>query len=208
MRYLGITGFMIFALIMVSTGFIACDDGDEIDEIVTFQLTEDEKSYLLFMREEEKLARDVYVYLNDRYSINVFSNISSSEQTHMNLVLDILKEYGIEDPAPNEPGVFNDESLQELYNDLIAQGSKSLVDALKVGATIEDVDIRDLGEALAATTKPDLIDLYEQLKCGSGNHMRAFVSQLDVMDETYTPQFITEELYNETLNGAHENCGQ
>jgi hypothetical protein len=206
MKYYGITGFIFFALIIASTGFIACDDADEIDENITVVLTEEEKSHLLFMREEEKLARDVYIYLDDEYSMNIFSNISSSEQTHMDEVLNIMEVYGLEDPASNEVGVFTNETLQELYNDLIALGDKSLVDAMKVGATIEDVDIRDLDDALADTNKPDISNLFEILKCGSRNHMRAFVGQLDWNDETYTPQFITEEQYNEILNGAHESC--
>jgi len=206
MKYFGKTGFIIFALLLVSTGFIACDDADENDPDVTISLTEDEKSNLLFMREEEKLARDVYIYLDEKYSMNIFSNISASEQVHMDEVLVIMDQYGIEDPTSNEMGVFNDQTLQELYNDLIDLGNKSLVDALNVGATIEDVDIRDLNDALAASDKADIIDLFELLKCGSRNHMRAFVGQLDSMDETYTPQFITTELYNEILNGSHESC--
>ncbi|MCL4170722.1 UNVERIFIED_CONTAM: hypothetical protein GTU68_045857 [Idotea baltica] len=160
------------------------------------------------MREEEKLARDVYLYFYDKYELNIFNNIAASEQKHMDAVGTIMEKYGVEDPASNESGVFTNTTLQQLYDDLIAQGDASLVEALKVGATIEDVDIRDLDDAMSGTTKTDLIDMYEMLECGSRNHMRAFTQQLNSRSETYTPQFITQAQYDEVINGAHEHCGK
>ena len=176
------------------------------DDVVS--LTEDEKTNLLFMREEEKLARDVYLYFYDKYELKMFNNIASSEQAHMNAVLTIMEKYGVEDPTSSELGVFTNTDLQQMYDDLIAQGDASLVDALTVGATIEDVDIRDLENAINATSKTDIINMYEMLDCGSRNHMRAFTNQLNSQGESYTPQFITQEKYNEILNGEHQHCGR
>ena len=209
MKYFGMTSFILFTLFIVSTGYIACEDSTDIDDTnSTLVLTEQEQSDLLFMREEEKLARDVYIYFDELYSINIFGNISSSEQTHMDAVLVLIEKYGLEDPASKEIGIFNNKALQELYDDLISQGKKSLEDALRVGATIEDVDIRDLDEAIAGTNKSDIIEMYERLNCGSRNHMRAFSGQLESRDEAYSPQFISVEQYNEIINGAHEHCGR
>jgi hypothetical protein len=59
-----------------------------------------------------------------------------------------------------------------------------------VGATIEDLDIHDLDQALAATDNDDFRIVYRNLQEGSRNHMRAFVGQLEVLGETYVAQYI------------------
>jgi hypothetical protein len=159
------------------------------------------------MREEEKLARDVYFYFYEKYDLNLFNNISSSEQQHMDAVLTLLNIYDIVDVALPQYGEFSDPDLQELYNTLITNGDVSLLNALKVGATIEDVDIKDLMDAMERTTNMDLVDTYEKLICGSRNHMRAFVGELENRGETYTPQFISQELFEEIINASHEHCG-
>lgn len=205
MKNLRISNLLLSALFILMAGFISCDDSDDN---VVLSLSENEKADLIFMREEEKLARDVYLYFSEKYDLNIFKNIASSEQTHMDAVLGIMEVYGVEDPASTEMGVFTNADLQQLYNDLIAQGDVSLIAALTVGATIEDVDILDLGNAIDATSKTDIIDVYEMLACGSRNHMRGFSSQLDAQGETYTPQFITQEMYDDILSGGHENCGR
>jgi len=43
----------------------------------------DEVKWLRFMREEEKLARDVYLKLFDTWKLTVFSRIARSEQRHL-----------------------------------------------------------------------------------------------------------------------------
>lgn len=208
MKNFGTLSLLLFALLLVTAGMSSCDkSNDNISPENEISLTDLEKNDLQFMREEEKLARDVYLYFYDKYELNIFNNIAASEQKHMDAVGAILEKYGVEDLASNEPGVFTNTSLQQLYNELIAQGDVSLVEALKVGATIEDVDIRDLGDAISGTTKTDLIDMYEMLECGSRNHMRAFTKNIDSRGATYTPQFITQAQYDEVINGVHEHCG-
>jgi hypothetical protein len=164
MKTYGIAGLLLFATFFTITSFMSCDDSLE-DSIPneTLLLTEAEQSNLLFMREEEKLARDVYIHFYEKYEINIFSNISSSEQYHMDAVLVIMEKYGVEDPASDENGVFANPTIPELYDSLISKGDVSSVDALKASATIEDVDIRDLRVSIAATSKDDLIKLYEMM---------------------------------------------
>ena len=204
-----ISSLLLFAMLFGTTGLISCDDSnDDVSLDPVISLTEGERNNLLFMREEEKLARDVYLYMYEKYELNIFNNIASSEQTHMNAVLAIMEKYGVADPASNELGVFTNVTLQALYDNLITQGNVSLIGALTVGATIEDVDIRDLDEAIDATSKSDLIAMYEMLNCGSRNHMRAFIGQLDSRNASYTPQFIAQEQYDNIINGAHEHCGR
>lgn len=209
MKNFGTLSLLLFALLFVTAGMSSCDkSNDNISPEPEISLTEVEIVNLQFMREEEKLARDVHLYFYDKYELNIFNNIASSEQKHMDAVGTILEKYGVEDPASNESGVFTNATLQQLYDDLIAQGDASLVEALKVGATIEDVDIRDLDDAISGTTKTDLIEMYEMLECGSRNHMRAFSKQLKSRGETYVPQFIAQTQYDEVINGAHEHCGK
>ncbi len=160
------------------------------------------------MREEEKLARDVYISLFEMYDNQVFNSISNSEQRHMDNMLDLLVLYGAEDPALSDNGEFANELLQQLYNDLMVQGSISEIDVLLVGATIEDVDIRDLDLFIIETQDEKIIEAYNFLNCGSRNHMRAFVSRLSDLGVTYTPQFITQEQFDAIINGDKEKCGQ
>jgi hypothetical protein len=171
-------------------------------------LNDKEIILLKHMREEEKLARDVYQYLDKKYDFFVFKNISESEQRHMDRMLVLLNENQIPDPASTENGVFNNSDLQKLYNQLIAQGDISLTEALKVGATIEDLDIKDLMIYKNDTSNPLLLDALDNLTCGSRNHMRAFVGQLELKEVTYSPQFISAEVYKSIIDGDHEKCGQ
>ena len=145
----------------------------------TSPLSADEIAGLQFMREEEKLARDVYLTLYQKWGVATFNNIASSEATHMASIKTLLDRYGIADPAAGQPiGVFTNPELQALYNQLIAQGSQSLNAALQVGVTIEQVDIRDLQTRIAGTTHTDIKSVYNNLLRGSTNHLRAFTNQL------------------------------
>jgi len=143
-------------------------------------LTEDEKAGLLQMREEEKLARDVYIKMYALYGKRIFSNIIESEQRHMDAVKGLLDRYDLADPATgNDVGVFTDPHIQDLYNELYAKGTLSLKDALEVGVIIEKMDIADLEKLLAETTKRDITRVYENLLAGSYNHLAAFEDKLD-----------------------------
>jgi hypothetical protein len=143
-------------------------------------LTPAEEAGLLQMREEEKLARDVYLKMYALYGKTIFSNIIESEQRHMDAVKGLLDRYDLEDPAANnDPGVFTDQNIQGLYDKLCAKGILSLKDALEVGVIIEELDIADLGELLEQTNKRDIKRVYGNLLEGSSNHLAAFKDQLD-----------------------------
>jgi len=157
---------------------------------------------ILFMREEEKLARDVYLYLADLWNMNVFANISRSEDTHMEAVLTLINLFELEDPVQdNDLGVFANQDLQALYDDLIAKGSLSLADATMVGGAIEEIDILDLQEYLAQTSNSAVIEVFENLLRGSINHLNSFVRTYErQFGETYQPQFLSQEEYQELLS--------
>lgn len=169
----------------------------------TGTLTPEDEEGLLLMREEEKLAHDVYVALYDMWQVQIFSNISDAETTHTDAVLTLLDRYGLDDPVDDNPeGVFTNPELQELYNDLVAQGSESLVEALKVGALIEDLDIYDLRSL--ETQVADIAQVYDSLEKGSRNHMRSFIKNLEQQGETYTPMFLTPEEFEEIVSTPTE----
>lgn len=157
-------------------------------------LSDFEKNSLLQMREEEKLARDVYLTLGQQYDLPVFTNIPQSEQRHMDQLGQLLERYGLEDPITSgERGQFSSKQMQKLYDQLVAQGSQNEVAALKVGATIEDLDIFDLEKALAeGVDNQDIAMVYANLAKGSRNHMRAFTSQLEARGESYEAQYIAQ----------------
>lgn len=168
-------------------------------------LSESERQGLLDMREEEKVARDVYAYLNQIWNQRTFSRISASEQQHMDAVKLLLDKYGIEDPVEGlEAGEFKSETMQVLYGKLIAEGSVSLEQALTVGARIEELDISDLLNVISETDNEDLLTLWQNLVKGSRNHLRAFDSRLELFGLGYTPQYISVELYEQIVSSDME----
>ncbi len=170
-------------------------------------LTEAEVAGLIFMREEEKLAHDVYLALFELWAQPVFQNVANSEATHTTAVEHLLDQFQIPDPAADTaPGEFTDPTLQQLYADLIAQGETSLENALRVGAAIEEIDILDLEEELQHATHPEIRTVYENLLSGSENHLRAFVNSLSrTASVTYQPQYLDTALYDAILSEGSSN---
>ena len=189
------------------TAILLSNCSNESNNEALVPLSQAEINDLKFLREEEKLARDVYLYSYDKYQLMIFDNISQSEQRHMNSVLNLLNKYGIPDSASTEIGVFNNPDLQKLYTSLTKQADISSVEALKAGATIEDLDINDIDHFTANTTKLDLLNVYGNLNCGSKNHIRAFTNWLENNDVTYVPQYISIEEYNVILSSSNGGCG-
>ena len=175
----------------------------------TGELDEADKDALIFMREEEKLAHDVYLVMYELWGIPIFQNISSSEQSHTEAVKTLLDGYNVPDPAHDAVGVFTNPELQALYNELLAQGSQSLSDALRVGLAIEEIDILDLQERLAQTDNTDIQHVFNNLLQGSNNHLRAFTSTLMTQTgETYQAQYMSQEAYQAIIAASPGGWGQ
>lgn len=134
-----------------------------------------EVAALRYMREEEKLARDVYTVLAETSGDQRFTRIASSEQQHMDRVKGLLDRYAITDPAAGMgPGEFRNADLQRLYTKLVARGRTSATAALAVGRTIERTDIADLDERLDDVTTTSVRRVFTNLRRASENHLRAF----------------------------------
>lgn len=175
-----------------------------IESLPKQKLTEKEIKELLYMREEEKLARDVYLTLYRRWGLPIFRNIARSEQMHMNILGALIKKYGLQDSVIDRIGVFRNQHLQLLYNKLVAKGEKSLTDALEVGALIEELDITDLKKAIENTDNEDLKVAYANLTKGSRNHLRAFVRVLKRLGYQYSPKYLPKEEFEKIVSTPME----
>jgi len=192
------------------------------------KLDKTEASHLTFMREEEKLARDVYLKLAEMYpNQRVFANIATkSEQTHTDTMRDKLLQYNLPDPNPdtnNLPDSLGDFSegtewgwyFTEKFGELTKAGANGELDALMVGAFIEELDMNDIaicpaimvkhgyGEAdeedvlqcgLNYTDERGLINAYSFLIDGSERHLRAYVGQIEaITGKPYEAQYLSQE---------------
>ncbi|WP_081857834.1 DUF2202 domain-containing protein [Thiomonas sp. FB-Cd] len=170
-------------------------------------LTPEERDDLLLMREEEKVARDVYIRLLERWDIRPFGNISGAEQVHMDAILALLEHHGLPDPAQGlVVGRFHRTDLQDLYDQLIEQGLRSQADAVRVGLLIEELDIADLQKAARRTNKPEIRAVYAELERGSRNHLRAFYHWKQMLGIDYAPQHLPATEFERTALSAHESC--
>ncbi|MFY9150447.1 MAG: DUF2202 domain-containing protein [Prolixibacteraceae bacterium] len=148
-------------------------------------VTDAEASGLLLMREEEKMARDVYAYLYEKYNIPVFKNITKSENVHMTTVLKLITGFNVTDNSSNNPGEFTDNQINERYLQLIKMGDVSVIEALKVGVLIEQTDIADLKTQLEIIQNNSIKTVYTNLLAGSNAHLKAFIWNLKVRGVVY-----------------------
>ena len=172
-----------------------------VNDIPASPLSEAEKQGLIFMREEEKLARDVYVAMSEVWDIPIFNNISQSESAHMEAVLGLLDKYKIPDPVSDmKPGKFTNHEFTKLYQMLVNQGNNSLIEALRAGAFIEETDIADLRERMTQTDNEDLKLVYENLLFASYRHLRAYSRNLAFREAPYAPQRLSKQEFDEILS--------
>lgn len=204
--------FFLMALSAAGNLFAADNAHPEIDAIAKSPISAAEKAGLLYMYEEEKLARDVYRALYEKWDERVFSNITRSEEQHMASIEYLLDRYEIANPAKDlAEGRFKNTELQRLYSELVAQGSTSREEAFKVGAAIEELDIADLVEYIKKSDNEDIDFVYTNLKKGSENHLRAFSRQLVRYGQSYSPRHISKAEYAAIVDsdgGSRKNSRQ
>jgi len=148
-------------------------------------MTEEQKDTLLFIYQEEKVARDTYITLGNQYpNQKVFGNIQGSEQKHMDSAQTLCEKYGVDISNVDETniGVFVVPVLQELYDTLIAQGYQSELSGLMVGEYVELTDIDDLEHAEIGMPS-DVVKVFENLKAGSYSHLDAFRAAINAYNK-------------------------
>jgi len=184
--YFILSGFLVL-VIMVSAsaagpGFGPGNNGGQylnLPDPTDYNLTDMEISDLLFMREEEQMAHDLYTEWAAKYSFPVFENIAKSEETHFNQMQFLLDRYNLTSwRIGNLSTGYENQIIREFSAKLAEQGNSSLTDALKAGVLIEEQDISDLDKVIANTTREDIKIIYGNLKSGSENHLSAFNNQL------------------------------
>lgn len=191
---------IVFLVTLLGANQAVARDPGLRDSLTADNLDAQEESDLLFMREEEKFARDSYITLNNRWNEKIFRNISRSEQRHMDAMLNMLTLYDLPDPVTdNTVGVFTNPDLALLYQQLMDRGDVSLLEAFAVGGFIEEHDIRDLRTAIANTDELPLINAYTNLLAGARNHLRVFVSRYEALGEEYVAQILSQEDVDEIV---------
>ncbi len=167
-------------------------------------LTQEEIQGLLKMREEEKMAHEVYSFMYEKWDFIVFKNIAESELRHTNSIKYILAFYNIDDPYKEGVGNYTNPEFTKLYRDLVNESSKSFEKALETGAKIEDLDIADLNELMSTTKNTRILQMYENLVRGSRNHIRTLVNQLQMRGIQYTPKFLIQNKYDAIISSNME----
>lgn len=211
------TTILVSFILATSSLLIACDNNTEqfepiageesavLSETLKAQILSDtatllpeEVEGLMLMREEEKMAHDVYSSFYDKFGLRVFANIANSESKHMEAVLWLINSYKLTDPASNELGVFENADIQNLYNKFMSEGVNE-VEALKIGAFIEEYDIADLEKLISETDNIYIVRVYTNLLNGSKNHLRAFVKNLSSRNVVYQPSILSQTEYAEII---------
>lgn len=170
-------------------------------------LSAQEAGDLQHMREEEKIARDVYLKLGERWPLRPFMHIPGSEQAHMDAIALLLAHHRLPDPVEGLPvGVFREPAFQSLYRDLVQTGLRSEVDAIRVGLLIEELDIADLAQARTRTRQAAILAVYKDLERGSRNHLRAFFRHLEQHGASYEPQHLDRDEFMAIAHSEHESC--
>ena len=209
---------IIFTAALCAIPAIGAGSGRSAGKVV---LTVDfnEETHMVFMREEEKLARDVYITLGDKYpEAIVFKNIDDAEQQHTTKVKDKLAKYNIADPNTDDTvGAFTGKEygwyFTEKYEALVGLGELGELNALYVGAFIEELDMLDIVQCpkviveadngidspsecgLDYTDNSDLQSMLESLLEGSKNHLRSYVGNIEAVEGecTYVAQVLTQK---------------
>jgi hypothetical protein len=135
-----------------------------------------------------------------------FANAAATEATHTEAVRLLIDRYDLADPAPSATvGIAGNPTFSHLYQEFVTTGSASYVGALKIGARIEELNIKDL--KARSSTSPDIASVFAELERGSRNHLRAFVRQIERHGAQYATTHITQAEFDLIVSGAVEPAG-
>jgi len=173
--------------------------GEQNMPAATVAISSREKEGLLFIWEEEKAARDLYTSLYEKDNLSIFLDLTRSEQSHMDQARAIIDKYALTIPGKDEPGIFQNQTLQKVHDELLAKGMQSDQDALKVAATFEEISIMDLEKELDATHTEDIRTMYQGLLAGSRKHLRSYVGDLKDLGIQYDPQYLEKDEFEKIV---------
>lgn len=181
--------------------------GNGSTEASTSPLARAEADTLRSMREEEKLARDLYAAFEP--SGFEFARIQGMERHHFAMIGMLLERYQLPDPAASQPaGVFTDPALQAQYAELHERGTKSRADAYAVATEIEDQSLHDLQAAIEGTTHDDIRHAYAMLAQMTRNHLRVFYTGLAAEGGAYSPKYLDRPAFDRVVAAPMEPMGR
>jgi hypothetical protein len=176
-----------------------------LDDLPMGQLSESEAEAIYYLREVEKLARDVFLVLDERWDVEGLRCVAEGEDTHTEAIKALIDRYRLWDPSSvTWDGYYNNEELLALYRQFKRQGERSLVDAIKVGVMVEEISILDLREYRAETDDEDLQMVYENLLRASRNHLRVFCALLQQQRETCENKYLSLTLFDQIVSTPPE----
>jgi hypothetical protein len=179
-------------------GILVLEGGEETP-VTAAALSQREMNGILFIWEEEKVARDLYRSLYNESNLSIFVDLARSEQNHMDMALALMDKYGLQAPVSDEHGLFSNQTLIGYYDELLAKGRQSPQDALEAAAAFEEISIVDLEKEIAAAEAEDVRVVYEGLLAGSRKHLRSYVRDLQEQGIQYSPQYLSQEEFEETI---------
>lgn len=160
----------------------------------TADLTTDEIEFIYAVREDEKIARDLYFSFFRNFGLKTFENIGKAEDNHIKATEKLFDYYEIDYPALSANGKFEDASRQKLFDSLLLKGTPEL-EAFKVMALLEESNIVEYGEVLKSIVNPNIKLVIENLAKASANHFKAAIRQITALGGTYAPALMTQEQY-------------
>lgn len=176
--------------------------GEEAGEAVaSTALTSSERDGILLIWEEEMMAKDIYLKFYNMSKLSLFLNVAGTKQIHMNSVQILMEKYGMEKPVQEGDGVYTNETLQKIYDDLLASGGKSPEDALKAAALLEETSVRDLEKEISDTDKPDIKSVFGGLLVSSKKQLRTLERALEDWGVEYSPQILGQEEFDGIVKG-------
>ncbi|NTV17903.1 MAG: DUF2202 domain-containing protein [Bacteroidales bacterium] len=164
----------------------------------TADLTADEIEFIYAVREDEKVARDLYFSFFGTFGLKPFENIGKAEDNHIKATEKLFDYYEIDYPALSENGKFENAIRQKLFDSLLLKGTPEL-EAFKVMAMLEESNIVEYGEVLKTIANPNIKIVIENLARASANHFKAAIRQITALGGTYTPALMTQEQYKAVI---------
>ena len=169
----------------------------------TADLTADEIEFIYAVREDEKVARDLYFSFFGTFGLKPFENIGKAEDNHIKATEKLFDYYEIDYPALSENGKFENAIRQKLFDSLLLKGTPEL-EAFKVMAMLEESNIVEYGEVLKTIANPNIKIVIENLARASANHFKAAIRQITALGGTYTPAIMTQEQYEAVIATGFE----
>lgn len=144
-------------------------------------LDEQAQEHVAFIREEERLARDLYTALDAHHDgLAPFSMIKNAEQRHFDAAGRLIDIYHLDDPSEGaEAGEYAFDELQERYDGWLERGLKSEQEAFTVGVELETADIADLEKMIADIDNAQVDRVLGHLLQGSEHHLDAFTKAVN-----------------------------